>query len=96
MKNLVYKQVYNDKDGNEKVFWNKCGRLIETQKGQFVKLDHIPVNFDGWFSVFEEKPKEEQSGYQKAQEAYQSIKKKDEPLTEVSDEPINLEDIPFN
>lgn len=37
----------------------------------------------------------EGQGYQKAQEAYQKIKAKDEPLTEVSDEPADLSEIPF-
>jgi uncharacterized protein (DUF736 family) len=36
----------------------------------------------------------EGQGYQKAQEVYQKIKK-DTPLAEVSDEPIDMSEIPF-
>lgn len=93
MQNIVYKQVYNDKDGNEKVYWNKCGRVIETQKGTFLKLDHIPVGFNGWFSLFEEEPKKD-SSWEQQREKF-AVKKEVLPTDEEVDEPIDLSEIPF-
>lgn len=48
-------------EGVEKTRWLRCGTLLETDNGMRIKLDSMPigVDFDGWFSVFEEddKPK---------------------------------------
>jgi len=37
----------------------------------------------------------EGQGYQKAQQAYQNIKQKEEVVTDISDDPIDLSEIPF-
>lgn len=49
---------YQTKDGQQKTRWLKCGSLLQTDKGMRVKLDSIPIQSDGWFSVFEEDKKE--------------------------------------
>lgn len=43
----------------QKPKWVTCGAIIQTQKGPRMKLDVIPVNCTGWFSLFEPKPREE-------------------------------------
>lgn len=46
----------------DKPKWHKCGVVIETDKGLRMKLDAMPVfapGGEGWFSLFEPKPKEE-------------------------------------
>ena len=56
MKDLCIRESYN-KDGQEKVSWNKIGVLIDGKEGkQYIKLFHIPNTL---ISVFEQKPKED-------------------------------------
>jgi hypothetical protein len=44
---------------NDKTYWDKCGVLLEKDDGQMsVKLNLIPVNFNGWLNAFERKEKE--------------------------------------
>jgi hypothetical protein len=58
MKDLVIRESY-EKDGVEKVSWNKIGVLIETNGKQYVKLNHIPGVL---ISVFEQKKREDEGG----------------------------------
>ncbi len=49
-------------NGEEKPIWHKCGVIIETDKGLRLKLEAMPVfapGSEGWFSLFEPKPKDE-------------------------------------
>lgn len=49
LKEVVAKAgTYTNKDGQEKTRYVKAGVLMETAKGQMVKLEALPVNFDGW------------------------------------------------
>ena len=51
---------YNDKNGNEKNSYQTIGKIIQTAKGGFMlKLDAIPVGFDGWAYLNEPQPKEQ-------------------------------------
>lgn len=54
MKDLCIRESFQ-KDGKEKVSWNKIGVLIEANGKQYVKLFHIPGVL---ISVFEQKKKE--------------------------------------
>ena len=40
--------TYTNKDGQEKTRYVKAGVLMETAKGQMIKLEALPVGFDGW------------------------------------------------
>ena len=40
--------TYTNKEGQEKTRYVKAGVLMETAKGQMVKLEALPVGFDGW------------------------------------------------
>jgi hypothetical protein len=42
---------YHTQDGQEKVRWIRCGVCIETDNGLRIKIESIPVNWDGWLSV---------------------------------------------
>jgi len=55
---VVYARNYTQ-NGEEKTHWINCGAVIETAKGFSLKLETIPVGFNGWFSLFEPKAKEE-------------------------------------
>lgn len=51
---------YTDKNGQEKKRWVKCGIVMSTKSGGLaLKLEAIPVGTDGWFSLFEPKPRDE-------------------------------------
>lgn len=47
------------REGQEKTRWINCGAMFETEKGLSIKLDTIPVGFDGWLKLFEPKPRED-------------------------------------
>lgn len=49
---------YTDKDGNEKSRYTNIGVVLETSKGLSLKLESIPVGWDGWAGLYE--PKQEQ------------------------------------
>lgn len=40
--------TYTNKEGQEKTRYVKAGVLMETVKGQMIKLEALPVGFDGW------------------------------------------------
>ena len=45
-------------NGEEKTQWTNIGRIIEKDGKQSIKLDVIPINWDGFASLFDPKPKE--------------------------------------
>lgn len=50
--------TYTNKDGEEKTRYIKMGVVIETKNGLALKLETIPVAFDGWAYLNEPKEKE--------------------------------------
>ena len=52
--------TYTNNQGTEKTKWHKCGVLFESDKGMSIKLDSLPVNFDGWITLFP--PRENREG----------------------------------
>jgi hypothetical protein len=60
---IVKNGTYTDKTGAEKNRWQKIGVCVETKQGGLaVKLETIPVTWDGWISLAEPKPKESSGG----------------------------------
>ena len=56
---IVKNGTYTDKSGNEKNRWQKIGVCVDTKQGGLaIKLEAIPVTWDGWISLAEPKPKE--------------------------------------
>jgi hypothetical protein len=50
------------KDGVEKNKWVKVGVVVETKNGGLaLKIEQLPVPFDGWLQLAEPKPKEAES-----------------------------------
>jgi hypothetical protein len=39
---------YTDRNGNEKNRYTKVGVVLETKNGQMLKVESIPVGWDGW------------------------------------------------
>jgi len=63
MANLKYEikaksGTYKNKSGEEKPNWVKMGVVFESEKGLSIKIESIPVGWDGWASLFVPKPKE--------------------------------------
>lgn len=57
---MAYKEVRaktgEDKDG--KPFYKTIGRVMDTKAGPMLKLDTIPLQWDGWAYISEPKPVE--------------------------------------
>lgn len=63
----VVARRYQGRDGEEKTAYTNIGRVIETDKGLSVKLDVIPLGWDGWFGLYVPKPKEKGQDAQEPQ-----------------------------
>lgn len=48
---------YKDSSGAEKTRFHKCGVVFESAKGLYLKIDLLPVGFDGWLSLREPREK---------------------------------------
>ena len=73
--------TYKDRNGEEKTKWHQMGVCFENDKGQLsMKIDSIPVGFDGWVSLFEPKPKEPSAGKSSSNNAGNSIQDDDIPF----------------
>jgi hypothetical protein len=53
---------YTDRDGNEKSRYLNIGAIIETRNGHMLKLEAVPVGWDGWAYLNEPKEREERGG----------------------------------
>lgn len=56
---VVATGTYTDKNGQEKAQWTTVGRVIEKDGKLSLKLDVVPVAFDGWIKFFEPKTKDQ-------------------------------------
>ena len=75
--------TYKDSSGQEKNRWFRMGVCFQNDKGQLsIKIDGVPVNWDGWMSLMEPKPKQSGAGNPVSSGAGAS-------------EPDPLDDIPF-
>ena len=57
MAKLRYDVCAADKQG-EKTYWRKIGVVLQGEKGFSLKLEAVPIGWDGWASLFEPKPKD--------------------------------------
>lgn len=51
---------YQDRDGNEKSRYQTIGAVIETKNGPMLKLESVPIGWDGWAYLNEPKAREDQ------------------------------------
>jgi hypothetical protein len=54
---VVVTGKYTDKDNNEKSRYQKIGVLFEDDKGLKVKVDLLPVGWDGWAYLYKAEDK---------------------------------------
>lgn len=64
---VVVTQRYSDRDGNEQKRYINIGAVFETAKGMSMKLESIPMGWDGWCAFYE--PKAKEGGQQTQQRA---------------------------
>lgn len=56
-------EKYTDREGNEKTRFINCGVVFENDKGQLsMKIESLPVGFNGWLNFYE--PKEQDNKQQ--------------------------------
>jgi hypothetical protein len=53
--------TYTNRNGEEKKRWIKCGVVMEGEKGLSIKMENIPVGWDGWAILSEPREKPQQS-----------------------------------
>ena len=51
--------TYKNQNGEEKPNWIKIGAVFETEKGMSMKMESVPISWDGWISFFEPKSKDD-------------------------------------
>lgn len=49
---------YTNKEGKEKNQYLTIGRIIETKNGEMMKIESIPVGWDGWAYLNDPRPKD--------------------------------------
>ena len=54
---VVITGKYTDKDNNEKNRYQKVGSLFDDEKGQKIKIDLLPIGFDGWAYLYKAEDK---------------------------------------
>jgi hypothetical protein len=64
---------YTDQQGQERTSWRTIGRVIQSDRGASIKLDTIPVGWDGWaiLAVPDEQGTAGQNGRQRPPQARQ-------------------------
>lgn len=63
---------YTDSTGKEKSRYQTLGSVIETKNGLMLKLEAVPVGWDGWAYLNDPKPRDEQPRQQQRQAPSQS------------------------
>lgn len=64
MSKIIYDAIakagtYKDKQtGEEKVRFHKCGVVFEGDKGLNLKVESLPIGWDGWLSLRTPRPKD--------------------------------------
>lgn len=72
--------TYTDKNNKEQTSWLTIGKVVEKQNGKLVlKLDSIPVAFDGWVQFFDP-PQEVERGKFKQQTKQSGINDLDDDI----------------
>ena len=61
---------YTDNQGNEKSRYLNIGAVIETRNGLMLKLEAVPVGWDGWAYRNEPKPRDGQQRQQPARQQH--------------------------
>lgn len=67
-RNLVTGRKYTTTQGEEKTRWTTVGKIFQDDQGrEYIKLDVVPLGWDGFASIFEEQQPQQQ--YRQPQQA---------------------------
>ena len=66
---------YQDRDGNEKNRYTNIGVVLETRNGLMLKLESIPIGFDGWAYLNEPKERDQREAPRQQQRSQQSSRR---------------------
>jgi len=87
MSKIIYEasaiaDVYKDKvTGEDKKRWVKCGVVMETSNGGMaLKLESLPVKFDGWLQFYVPKPRDDKQQSNSAPAPQQNASADDIPF----------------
>lgn len=70
---VVVTGKYTNRDGVEKKRYLNVGAVMEGDKGLSLKLEALPVNFDGWINFYEPKAKKASSPVEARAEAVENF-----------------------
>lgn len=63
-RNLVTGRRYTTPTGEEKTRWTTVGKIFQDDQGrEYIKMDVVPLGWDGFASIFEEQQAQQQPGY---------------------------------
>ena len=51
--------TYTNNNGEEKKRWQKIGVVMQSPKGLTLKMEAVPVGWDGWATLAEPKPRDD-------------------------------------
>lgn len=61
-RNLVTGRKYTTTQGEEKTRWTTVGKIFQDDQGrEYIKLDVVPLSWDGFASIFEEQQPQQQA-----------------------------------
>lgn len=61
-RNLVTGRKYTTTQGEEKTRWTTVGKIFQDDQGrEYIKLDVVPLGWDGFASIFEEQQPQQQA-----------------------------------
>lgn len=83
-------EKYTDRDGNEKTRYVNVGALMARDDGSLtMKLEAIPVGFNGWINFYEPKPKDGEQRQERTRPARTNA-----PASDLASD-FAADDIPF-
>lgn len=65
---VVVTGEYEDRNGDKKKRYLNVGVVLEGDKGMSLKLEALPVNFNGWINFYEPKEQSQQRPAQQRQQ----------------------------
>ena len=79
---------YRDRDGNEKTRWATIGAVFFKDGNLSLKLDSVPLGWDGWAGLYP--PKESENAAKGGAQPQQRGRRASQPMSQQYDD-----DIPF-
>ncbi len=102
VKEVVTTETYKDAQGNDKKRYLRVGSIIETRNGEMLKLDTIPIGWNGWAYLNEprqqgesDRPQREQRSERNPNAGSRSTPTQRQQPASASGDDFSDDDIPF-